>query len=61
MIEPTGVKCKVCQGEIMKEEKETFSPMFGPPVDGPGSEKQWSLEIDYYCGKCGIVYHFLPK
>jgi len=61
MTEQTGVKCKVCQGEIMKEEKKAFNSMYGPPIDGPGHEKQWSVETDYYCGKCGVVYRFLPK
>ena len=45
----------------MKEEKKAFNSMYGPPIDGPGHEKQWSMETDYYCGKCGVVYRFLPK
>jgi hypothetical protein len=60
MIKPTGVECKVCQGEIMADEKEVFNSMFGPPIDGPGHEKQWSIKTEYYCGQCGIVYRFLP-
>ncbi len=40
--EATGVRCKSCRkGIIVEETTKTFIPLFGPPIDGPGHEKQW--------------------
>jgi hypothetical protein len=57
----TGVRCRVCEGEIIETVTQVFNQMYGPPIDGPGSKQQWSEKKEYHCGQCGIVYKFLPK
>lgn len=58
---PTEGKCVVCQSVIVERRVEEFNPMFGPPVDGPGSEKQFHIaSAGYHCSKCGLKYDFIP-
>jgi len=62
IIKLTNGKCRVCGDEILEEINENEFIGFGPPIDGPGGEKQWAnISKGFYCKGCGIQYRFVPK
>ena len=52
----TGKKCKVCNGELLKE----FRIVSHDNIIGPGHRSHVEL-CGYYCSQCGIKYKNLPE
>lgn len=58
----TDGKCVYCQGRIVERRVEKYNSMSGPPIDGPGSIRQFRVvSAGYHCEKCGLKYAFIPK
>lgn len=58
----TKVPCQTqCKGTIMEERSRRYlgDPMHA--IIGPGYKNQLTLVVEYYCSRCGIMYHHLPE
>lgn len=51
-----GWMCSGCGHDIVCKKGKIFDPSFGPPVYGPGGERQYLTVETYSCSYCGALY-----
>lgn len=62
-VSDTQFPCVIpsCRGTIIEKRTSRYIGDPASQIIGPGSRSQMTPFVEFYCSRCGVLYHHLPE